>query len=190
MLHQLGDGGNAGSQEPIREGLSFVEDHNTVGNVVQLAAAAAAVCIKRFKELDGCGNDYRGIPVFAGQDLAALKRGQVLPLGDLIIDGRKVGQNVFCTQQFRKGGGSLVDDRGVRDHIDHAVHFLVGGMFQRKRKGGKGFTASGGNGQGVKSLRPGPPAFLAGAEDLIALSEYLGCGGRIPIPGGFEPDLF
>ena len=47
MLDELGDGTDAGGKVVAREGLRLVEDDDAVGDVVELAAAAAAVGVER-----------------------------------------------------------------------------------------------------------------------------------------------
>ena len=66
ILHQLTNGGDAGVKVADREGLRLVEDDNTVGDVVQLAAAGGKVTVERFKKLHCGGDDDRRIPVFSG----------------------------------------------------------------------------------------------------------------------------
>ena len=117
---------------------------------MQLAAAAAAVGVQRFKKLHRSGHHNRCIPVFAGHQLAVLCRGQVFPLKAFVICAGVIRQNVFCAQKVCKNSGSLVNDGHIRNHIDHPLHALRSGLFQRKGKGGKGFAAAGGHGEGIQ----------------------------------------
>ena len=70
MLDELGDGTDAGGKVVTREGLRLVEDDDAVGDVVELAAAAAAVGVERLEELHRRRHHDGGVPVFAGQHLA------------------------------------------------------------------------------------------------------------------------
>ena len=77
--YQLCNGTAARFQIIQRQGLRFIKNDHAVGQVVQLAATAAAVGVQRLKKLYGCGHHNGGVPVFAGQQLTVLRRGQVLP---------------------------------------------------------------------------------------------------------------
>ena len=77
----------------------FVEDDDAVGDVVELAAAAAAVGVERLEELHRRRHHNGGVPVFAGQHLAVLGGGQVVLLNSLVLGVGEVGQNIFCAQQ-------------------------------------------------------------------------------------------
>ena len=99
MLDELGDGTDAGGKVVAREGLRLVEDDDAVGDVVELAAAAAAVGVERLEELHRRRHHDGGVPVFAGQHLTVLGVGQVVLLNSLVLGVGEVGQNIFCAQQ-------------------------------------------------------------------------------------------
>ena len=169
MLDELGDGTDAGGKVVAREGLRLVEDDDAVGDVVELAAAAAAVGVERLEELHRRRHHDGGVPVFAGQHLAVLGGGQVVLLNSLVLGVGEVGQNIFCAQQAREDGGGLVDDGHIRNDIDDPLHLLGGGVLQRKGEGGKGLAAAGGYGEGVEPLRAVSAFLEAGTEDGVAL---------------------
>ena len=169
MLDELGDGTDAGGKVVAREGLRLVEDDDAVGDVVELAAAAAAVGVERLEELHRRRHHDGGVPVFAGQHLAVLGGGQVVLLNSLVLGVGEVGQNIFCAQQAREDGGGLVDDGHIRDDVDDPLHLLGGGVLQRKGEGGEGLAAAGGYGEGVEPLRAVRAFLKAGAEDGVAL---------------------
>ena len=181
MLDELGDGTDAGGKVVAREGLRLVEDDDAVGDVVELAAAAAAVSVERLEELHRRRHHDGGVPVFAGQHLAVLGGGQVVLLNSLVLGVGEVGQNIFCAQQAREDGGGLVDDGHIRDDVDDPLHLLGGGVLQRKGEGGKGLAAAGGYGEGVEPLRAVRAFLEAGAEDGVALD----ADGR----GRFGPEI-
>ena len=172
MPHQLRNSTDAGQQITGGQGLRFVKDDHTVRDVVQLAAAAAAVGVQRFKKLHRSGHHNRCIPVFAGQQLAVLCRGQVFPLKAFVVCTGVIGQYVFCAQKVCKNSGSLVDDGHIRNHIDHPLHALRSGLFQRKGKGGKGFAAAGGHGEGIQPRCAVGTFFHASPQHGIALAAY------------------
>ena len=169
MLDELGDGTDAGGKVVAREGLRLVEDDDAVGDVVELAAAAAAVGVERLEELHRRRHHNGGVPVFAGQHLAVLGGGQVVLLNSLVLGVGEVGQNIFCAQQAREDGGGLIDDGHIRNDVDDPLHLLGGGVLQRKGEGGKGLAAAGGYGEGVEPLWAVRAFLEAGAEDGVAL---------------------
>ena len=169
MLDELGDDADAGGKVVAREGLRLVEDDDAVGDVVELAAAAAAVGVERLEELHPRRHHDGGVPVFAGQHLAVLGGGQVVLLNSLVLGVGEVGQNIFCAQQAREDGGGLIDDGHIRDDVDDPLHLLGGGVLQRKGEGGEGLAAAGGYGEGVEPLRAVRAFLKAGAEDGVAL---------------------
>ena len=169
MLDELGDGTDAGGKVVAREGLRLVEDDDAVGDVVELAAAAAAVSVERLEELHRRRHHDGGVPVFAGQHLAVLGGGQVVLLNSLVLGVGEVGQNIFCAQQAREDGGGLVDDGHIRDDVDDPLHLLGGGVLQRKGEGGEGLAAAGRYGEGVEPLWAVRAFLEAGAEDGVAL---------------------
>ena len=95
MLDELGNGADAGGKVVAREGLRLVEDDDAVGDVVELAAAAAAVGVERLEELHRRRHHDGGVPVFTGQHLAVLGGGQVVLLNSLVLGVGEVGQNIF-----------------------------------------------------------------------------------------------
>ena len=169
MLDELGNGADAGGKVVAWESLRLVEDDDAVGDVVEFAAAAAAVGVERLEELHRRRHHDGGVPVFAGQHLAVLGGGQVVLLNSLVLGVGEVGQNIFCAQQAREDGGGLVDDGHIRDDVDDPLHLLGGGVLQRKGEGGKGLAAAGGYGEGVEPLRAVRAFLEAGAEDGVAL---------------------
>ena len=169
MLDELGDGTDAGGKVVAREGLRLVEDDDAVGDVVELAAAAAAVGVERLEELHRSRHHDGGVPVFAGQHLAVLGGGQVVLLNSLVLGVGEVGQNIFCAQQAREDGGGLVDDGHIRNDVDDPLHLLGGGVLQCKGEGGEGLAAAGGYGEGVEPLWAVRAFLEAGAEDGVAL---------------------
>ena len=169
MLDELGDGADAGGKIVAREGLRLVEDDDAVGDVVELAAAAAAVGVERLEELHRRRHHDGGVPVFTGQHLAVLGGGQVVLLNSFVLGVGEVGQNIFCAQQAREDGGGLIDDGHIRDDVDDPLHLLGGGVLQRKGEGGKGLAAAGGYGEGVEPLRAVSAFLETGAEDGVAL---------------------
>ena len=170
MPHQLRNGADAGQQITDGQGLHLVKDDHAVRNVVQLAAAAAAVSVQRFKKLHRCGHHNGRVPVFAGQQLAVLRWGQLLLFKAFVVRAGVIGQYIFCTQKVCKNSGSLVDDGHIRNHVDHPFHVLRCGLFQRKGKGGKGLAAAGGHGKGIESRRAVGAFFHAGPQHGIALT--------------------
>ena len=172
MSYQLRNGADAGQQIAGGQGLRFVKDDHAVCDVVQLAAAAAAVGVQRFKKLHRRGHHNGRVPVFAGQQLAVLRRGQFFLFQTLKICTGVIRQNVFCTQKVCKNSGSLVDDGHIRNHVDHPLHALRCGLFQRKGKGGKGLAAAGGYGEGIESRCAVGTFFHAGPQHSIALAAY------------------
>ena len=169
MLDELGNGTDAGGKVVAREGLRLVEDDDAVGDVVEFAAAAAAVGVERLEELHRRRHHNGGVPVFTGQHLAVLGGGQVVLLNSLVLGVGEVGQNIFCAQQAREDGGGLVDDGHIRDDVDDPLHLLGGGVLQRKGEGGEGLAAAGGYGEGVESLRAVRAFLKAGAQHGVAL---------------------
>ena len=73
--------------------------------------------------------------------------------------------NVFIAQYPTKHLGGLVNDRGIRDHINHACFPLRRRMGQRKRQRGNGFSAAGGHGQCKQAGGRIFTGIQAGAQD-------------------------
>ena len=169
MLDELGDDADAGGKVVARESLRLVEDDDAVGDVVELAAAAAAVGVERLEELHRRRHHDGGVPVFAGQHLTVLGGGQVVLLNSFVLGVGEVGQNIFCAQQAREDGGGLVDDGHIRNDVDDPLHLLGGGVLQRKGEGGEGLAAAGGYGEDVEPLRAVSAFLETGAEDGVAL---------------------
>ena len=190
MPHQLRNSTDAGQQITDGQGLRFVKDDHAVRDVVQLAAAAAAVGVQRFKKLHGGGHHNRRIPVFAGQQLAVLCRGQFFLFQTLKICAGVIRQNVFCTQKVCKNSGSLVDDGHIRNHIDHPFHALRCCLFQRKGKGGEGLAAAGGHGEGIQPRCAVGTFFHAGPQHGIALAAYRRAALCRKIAAGLGTHLF
>ena len=85
-------------------------------------------------------------------------------------------QHIFFAQQVGKRLNGLVDDRGIGNNVDHAIHVPRDGVFECKGQGCKCFAAAGGNGQCIEPLLPRLPALHTGAQSRIAL---LGNEGRL-----------
>ena len=130
MLYQLGNRRHAGAQIGQRQILGLVKDDDTVGKVVQLAAAGGPVGKQRFKKLDRGGDNNRHIPVFRCQHLAIFIGRRAF--AQRILRAGMMLQHVFFPQNAGKNGGVLLDDGGVGNDINHAVHFLCCGKRQRK----------------------------------------------------------
>ena len=99
-------------------------------------------------------------------------RRHLLALRQLIIDGGIVRQHVFLAKKLRKHIRRLLDDRRIRDHINHARHFPCRRVFQRKRKRRERLSAAGRNGQRIKALLPRASPLHAGAQRRVALPAY------------------
>ena len=172
MPYQLRNSTDAGQQITGGQGLRFVKDDHAVCNVVQLTAAAAAVGVQRFKKLYRSGHHNRCIPVFAGQQLAVLCRGQLFLFKAFVVRAGVIRQYIFCAQKVCKNSGSLVDDGHIRNNVDHPFHTLRGDLFQRKGKGGKGLAAAGGHGKSIQTRCAVGTFFHAGPQHSIALAAY------------------
>ena len=120
VLHKLGDSRKARQEVLLRQSLRLVKNNHAVCNIVQLAAAAAAVRVERFKKLHGSRDNNGSIPVFAGKQLAILCGGQIFRLCEEIFGGRVVGENVFFAEKLGEHAGSLVNYRSVWNDVYHA----------------------------------------------------------------------
>ena len=190
MLHQLGNGADAGLEVVQRQSLCLVKNDHAVSDVVQLAAAAAAVGIERLKKLHGGGDDDRRIPVFAGQQLAVLGGCQVFGVGGLVFGAGVIRKDVFLPQKLCEVCSGLVDDGHIRDDVDHPLHALRGGVLQREGQRCKGLAAAGGHSEGVEPLRPVGPFVQTGLQHGVALAADRGGALRAEIALCLCPGLF
>ena len=152
MLHQLGNGADAGLEGVQRQSLCLVKNDHAVSDVVQLAAAAAAVGIERLKKLHGGGDDDRRIPVFAGQQLAVLGGCQVFGVGGLVFGAGVIRKDVFLPQKLCEVCSGLVDDGHIRDDVDHPLHPVRHCVPQRKGERRDRLSAAGRHGQRVNAF--------------------------------------
>ncbi|EKX93858.1 hypothetical protein HMPREF9996_02141 [Aggregatibacter actinomycetemcomitans Y4] len=142
-----------GQQKRRRQHLRFVEDDDGACDVVQFAAARGAVGKEGFEELHGGADDDGHVPVFGG---AAQFVFGVNVLQLAVVKGAVVFQHggfAPFAEGFAELGGVLFDDAGKRDDVDDAPHSVPLGVFQRKRHGGEGFAAAGGDGEGEQAGR-------------------------------------
>ena len=148
---QLFDSLHHGQQQVKRQHLRFVENNHAAGDIVQLAAARGTVGKQRFEKLHGGGYHHGHIPVFGG--LAQLVFA-VLVFEFAVVEGAVVfqyGGFAQITEGFAELGGVLLDDAGKGNHVNHAPHAVVLGVFQSERHRGKGFAAAGGHGKGKQA---------------------------------------
>ena len=120
---------------------------------MQFAAAREDAGKKGFKELHGGGNDTGRVPIFRSE--AQLVFGG-FALQFAVVEGAVVFQHGLFTQfakSFAEFGGILFDDAGEWDDVNHALHSVPFGVFQRERHGSEGFAAAGRHGEREQPLR-------------------------------------
>ena len=108
MLCELGYRRKTRHQIVLRQSLRLVEYYHAVCDVVQLPASAAAVGIKRLKELHSGRDDHGGVPVFAGKQLAVLRRRKPICLYEPVFRGGVVGEDVFFAQKLAENVSGLI----------------------------------------------------------------------------------
>ena len=159
-LHQLPDGFHTGQQRVDGQGLRFIENHNAVGNVVQLAAAGRPVAVEGLKKLHRCGDDHGRIPILCCKGFA-VKCGIDRIVAGRVVRAGVVFKDIFVPQDAPKGFGGLVDDGRVGDHIDDPGQVVSYGVGEGKSQRGNGFAAAGGDRQGIKAGGPFPTGIKA-----------------------------
>ena len=168
------------------QGLRFIENHDAVGNVVQLAAAGRPVAVEGLKKLHRCGDDHRRIPILCRKGFA-VKRGIDRIVAGRIVRAGVVFKDIFVPQDAPKGFGGLVDDGRVGDHIDDPGQVVSYGVGKGKSQRGNGFAAAGGDRQGIKAGGPFPTGIKAALQDLTALAVQR--VGRVQPGGNVLPQL-
>ena len=151
MLNQLVDYRDAGAHQRNRQRLRLVENHHAVGDVVEFAAAAGFGGVEGFKELHGGRDDDGCIPVFAGKALAEGIGRFGIRIGQIHLT--VMLHHVLITQNIPKDLRVLVDDAGVGNDVDDALHLMLHCMAERKGKRRNRFAAARGDGQAVQALR-------------------------------------
>ena len=79
-------------------------------------------------------------------------------------------QNVFPAQDPTENICGLFNNGCVGDDIDYPPQAVLLGMGERKGKGGNGFAAAGGHGEGEQSRLLRLPSVYASLQDLTALA--------------------
>ena len=151
MLNQLVDYRDAGAHQRNRQRLRLIENHHAVGDVVEFAAAAGFGGVEGFKELYGGRDDDGCIPVFAGKALAEGIGRFGIRIGQIHLT--VMLHHVLIAQNIPKDLRVLVDDAGVGDDVDDALHLMLHCMAERKGKRRNRFAAARGDGQAVQALR-------------------------------------
>ncbi len=135
----------AGAQQVQRQHLRLVEDDDRAGQPVQLAAFRWPIGEEAFEELHcGC-HDHRPIPVLR-------RKAQALGFG-LVREPVPVEAGVMlqhCVGVFQrraKHRRRLLDDRDIRDHVDHPLEPVGDGVIEREGERGQRLAAAGGHGQ-------------------------------------------
>ena len=122
-----------------RDSLRFVEDNHRTSQVVQLAAARRAIGKQAFKELDICGYNDGGCPIFHG----ATEFFTSLPLYEFgFVNCRMVFENHFVAKYFAEDGCGLVNYRIKGNRIYDALKPMCFGMVKGEGEGGQGFAAA------------------------------------------------
>lgn len=67
VVDEAAEGAKDGMQEGGRKGLDFIENDDAAGDAMEFAAAAGAVGVERFEELNVGGDDEGRVPVLCGQ---------------------------------------------------------------------------------------------------------------------------
>ena len=163
-----------GLQEFGRQLLGFVEDQHAADESVQLAAAGGAGGEEGFEELHVGGDDERRVPVFAGEARGA---GFV---GGIAFGLAVVFDDAFAAQRgedIAEDVGGLLDDAGVGNGVDDAPFAVGEGVIQREAQAREGFTAAGGDGEGVQARR-GCGLAAALAQDVGANPAHRRVGGK------------
>ena len=149
MFDQLGNGPDAGAQVGERQHLCFIKDNNALRDVVKLSALGGAAGEERFKKLHRCGHDHRHVPGLGGPGRAGGLRSGLLV--HVIQYARVVLQNTVRPQDLAEFLSGLLDDGGVRDHIDYTGKSLGFGLGQSKGQRGHGLASAGRDGQGKEA---------------------------------------
>ena len=166
MRDHLRDRRRAWAQTGYGQHLRFVEDQNTVGDVVQLAAFGGTVRIERFKKLHSGRNNDRSVPVFCCLQLLVLR--SMISIRDLIIGVCMMFDHVLIAEDIPKHLGVLFDDRCIGDHIDDPIHAVADRVPERERHGGDRLSAAGWHRKCVQS-RFMISSLHAGAKNITAL---------------------
>ena len=108
MRCEAGNCCSAGAQMRRGKKLRFIKDDDAVCKVMQLSALGRAVCINRFKKLDGCRYDDRHVPVFRRVCVAACGSGNAV----LRVEQRAgmMLKYILIAEDFPEYGGSLLND--------------------------------------------------------------------------------
>ena len=158
-LHQLGNGKHTGTKTGDRQHLRLVKNNDALGQIVQLTALGRTVGKERLKELYRRGHHHRHIPVFSrsGQS-AVLRPGFIL---NVVQDTGMMLQYILLPKNIPKDLGVLLDNGGIRDHIDDPAQAVGPGVAQGKGQRSHRLAASSGDGKGEQSRGEGLPLFHA-----------------------------
>ena len=149
MFDQLGNGPDAGAQVGERQHLCLVKYNDALGDIVEFPALRGTAGEERFKKLHRCGHDHRHVPGLGGTSQAGgFRRGfliRVIEYAGVVL------QNTVRPQDLAEFLSGLLDDGGVRDHIDYTGKSLGFGLGQSKGQRGHGLSSASWNGQRVEA---------------------------------------
>ena len=113
-----------------RQHLRLVEDNDAVGQIMQLAAPRGAGGIHGLEKLHRRGDHHRHVPILRGQRLLNVLR--CCSIGEVELYAEMVLQHITTSQNISEHLGVLVNDRGIRNDIDHPRHLVFHRMAQCK----------------------------------------------------------
>jgi hypothetical protein len=134
-----------GRDEPVGHRLAFIENDDASRDVVEFAAPNGLVREQALEELDACGDDHGGGPIF---------RAAVQPLVGIFARGfrfRRIGEAVMLedqtvgavAQRLADRTGVLLDNAQVRRDVDDAPQAVKMGVLQGEGDGRQGLASSG-----------------------------------------------
>ena len=141
VFHQLGHGGKAGDHIRYGKHLRLVEDNHAVRDVVELAGNVRTGWRRGDSKncTAGCQDNWR-IPVFRRQP-AAVIFGSVFVR--LIADVCVMRDNIFRAENLFEYPLRLLDNAGVGNNVNNAVHAVSQRMLKGEGHGTDGLPPAG-----------------------------------------------
>ena len=133
-----------------RQHLRFVEDNDAIGQIVQLTAPGGAGGIHGLKKLYCRGDHHRHVPILRGQRFPDILRRCAVE--EVELHTGMVLQHIAASQNIPEHLGVLVDDRGIRNHINYPPHPVFHRVAQRKGQRRHRFSSAGWDCQRVNAL--------------------------------------
>ena len=149
---------NTRAQVSQRDCLRLVQNHDAVGDVVQLAAFRRAVCEQALEELNRRCDDDRHVPVFGCQAELGPRfaRAERLLVESAVMFKDEIAVVPVSCERRTEHRGILLDDAGVGNDVDHPPQSVPQHMLQGESKRGQCLAAPGRHGQREQ------PRWLAG----------------------------